>query len=34
VQREWSVSRAETENEQERRQWVVWITLAWPSECV
>jgi EEF1A N-terminal glycine/lysine methyltransferase len=34
VQREWSVSRGETENEQERRQWVVWITLAWPSERV
>ena len=30
VQREWSVSRAEAENERERRQWVVWITLAWP----
>ena len=34
VQREWNLSRAETENEQERRQWVVWITLAWPSDFI
>jgi len=30
--REWSVSRDGTENEQERRQWVVWMILAWPLD--
>jgi nicotinamide N-methyltransferase len=32
IQREWNVSRAEVENEQEKRQWVVWMTLAWPAD--
>lgn len=31
IQREWCVSRAETESERERRRWVVWMTLAWPQ---
>ena len=29
-QRNWNVSRAEQEDERERRQWIIWITLAWP----
>jgi len=32
IQREWSVSRAETETERERRRWVVWVTLGWPPD--
>jgi predicted nicotinamide N-methyase len=32
AQREWSLARAETEDERERRKWVVWMTLAWPSD--
>ncbi|KAH7915279.1 WD40-repeat-containing domain protein [Hygrophoropsis aurantiaca] len=28
-QRLWDVTRAETEDEQERRRWVVWMTLKW-----
>jgi ribosomal protein L11 methylase PrmA len=32
IHREWSVLRAERESERERRQWVVWMTLAWPPE--
>lgn len=27
--RKWDVNRAETEDERERRRWVVWITLGW-----
>ena len=27
----WDVSRAESEDERERRQWVVWIVLRWES---
>ncbi|VDB95994.1 unnamed protein product [Peniophora sp. CBMAI 1063] len=27
--REWDVSRAEVEDERERRRWVVWITITW-----
>jgi nicotinamide N-methyltransferase len=29
IQREWDVERAEGEDEQERRRWVVWISLRW-----
>lgn len=29
--RDWDVARAEHEDERERRQWVIWITLAWPT---
>ena len=31
-QRDWNVSR-EHEDERERRQWIIWITLAWPRSC-
>lgn len=30
-QREWCVTRAEWEDERERRQWVIWMILAWPQ---
>ncbi|KAG7093642.1 hypothetical protein E1B28_007305 [Marasmius oreades] len=28
--RPWNVKKAEEEDEKERRQWVVWITIRWP----
>ncbi|KAI0033911.1 WD40-repeat-containing domain protein [Vararia minispora EC-137] len=30
-QRPWDVTRAEGEDERERRRWVVWIRIAWPE---
>lgn len=30
--RKWEVARAEQEDEEERRQWVVWMVLKWPGE--
>jgi EEF1A N-terminal glycine/lysine methyltransferase len=34
AQREWSLERAGAEDELQRRQWVVWMTLAWPLDCI
>lgn len=31
--RPWDVSRAEGEDEQERRRWVVWMILGWEETC-
>ncbi|KAF5387315.1 hypothetical protein D9757_005711 [Collybiopsis confluens] len=30
--REWDVTRAEQEDEKERRRWLLWIILKWPGE--
>ncbi|KAE9396872.1 hypothetical protein BT96DRAFT_921809 [Gymnopus androsaceus JB14] len=34
AKRNWDVTRAEQEDEKERRKWLVWIVLKWPTDSV